>query len=611
MTRTTEILVESEIDADIDRVWRVLGDTNRLNEIMGDWMPYQVTETVGPDNVVIRQAHGKLGPFNMKWREGFGEWIEPRYMSQLREFENGTLQTLGMEARLSEQNSKTRVRYKFTVSWQSWFGGLLNLLGIYNRIAKKLVRTVESNVPEAVHAPVQNDSVKQSHLTPATRQRLHTLLETIEKGAYGHGLTERLGNYLDTALAVDLKKMRPLAIARNWNVSRHDLVELFVEAQRQGILSMRWEVQCPRCRGTDQPAQKLYELPRGIHCESCNIDYERDFSNNVELVFSPAAWLRPLPDGDFCLMGPASTPHVKVQRRLEPNETRVEPLELPPGRYRLRTVEAGAQVDIEYDGSDFPDVIVSDDDVESREPQQPGQITFHNLGDTPRSIVIEDRSDDADSLNGSVVISMQAFRELCPEQLLRPGDEVAIDHVTIIFTDLKGSTSLYKRVGDTTAYGLVRDHFEFLAEKIRRHHGALIKTMGDAVMAVFSDPRNAMDAAVEIQQEVTALKSGSAEDDLTLKLGMHRGPCIAITTSGFLDYFGTTVNLAARLQEESRGQDIIISKEIAEDLSETHAQLIAGLEAEQTVPRGIDLPQTYFRIYPSERSAQVPAGPRD
>ncbi len=596
MTHSTEIHIESVIDADIRRVWRVLGDTNRLNEIMGDWMPYQATEIIGPDNVVTRQAQGKLGPFNMKWHEGFGEWIEPHYMSQLREFENGALQSLGMEARLSEENEKTRVRYKFTISWKTWFGGLLNLLGIYKRIAKKLVQTVEEIVPEKTRAETVTDTKKLSLITSPGKQRLQNLLETIEKGAYGHGLTGRLLDFLDTALVVDLKKMRPLALAREWNVSRYNLVELFVEAQRQGILSMRWEVQCPRCRGTDQPALKLYELPRGIHCASCNIDYERDFSNNVELVFSLASWLRPLPDGDFCLMGPASTPHVKVQRWLGAGEVRVEPLELPPGHYRLRTVEAGSQTDIEYDGTDFPDVVVIGDEVMARDSQEPGRITFENQGSVPRSIVIEDRSEDADALSGSVVISMQAFRELCPEQLLRPGDEVAIDHVTIMFTDLKGSTSLYKRVGDTTAYGLVRDHFEFLAGKIRNHHGALIKTMGDAVMAVFSDSRDAMSAAIEIQQELTSLNSKATGQNITLKLGMHLGPCIAITTGGFLDYFGTTVNLAARLQEESQGGDIVISEELAEDLHESHVELIAGLEAKQTVPRGIDLPQTYFTI---------------
>ncbi|MGI9380302.1 MAG: adenylate/guanylate cyclase domain-containing protein, partial [Methyloligellaceae bacterium] len=134
------------------------------------------------------------------------------------------------------------------------------------------------------------------------------------------------------------------------------------------------------------------------------------------------------------------------------------------------------------------------------------------------------------------------------------------------------------------------------AGKIRNHHGALIKTMGDAVMAVFSDSRDAMSAAIEIQQELTSLNSKATGQNITLKLGMHLGPCIAITTGGFLDYFGTTVNLAARLQEESQGGDIVISAELAEDLYESHVELIAGLEAKQTVPRGIDLPQTYFTI---------------
>jgi len=80
---------------------------------------------------------------------------------------------------------------------------------------------------------------------------------------------------------------------------------------------------------------------------------------------------------------------------------------------------------------------------------------------------------------------MPAFRRLCPEQLLRPGDDVEIGRVAIVFTDLQGSTKLYDALGDATAFHLVRDHFAFLSERVERHNGLIVKTVGDAVMAAF------------------------------------------------------------------------------------------------------------------------------
>jgi hypothetical protein len=74
---------------------------------------------------------------------------------------------------------------------------------------------------------------------------------------------------------------------------------------------------------------------------------------------------------------------------------------------------------------------------------------------------------------------MPVFRRLCPEQLLRPGDDAEIGRITILFTDLVGSTRLYDSLGDATAYNLVRDHFAFLSERVQRHNGFIVKTVGE------------------------------------------------------------------------------------------------------------------------------------
>jgi class 3 adenylate cyclase len=168
-----------------------------------------------------------------------------------------------------------------------------------------------------------------------------------------------------------------------------------------------------------------------------------------------------------------------------------------------------------------------------------------------------------------------------------------------MFTDLKGSTALYERIGDAAAYHLVRDHFAFLAEQVRVHEGAIVKTIGDAVMAAFADPVDAVKAALAIQGRVArfnadhAVKGGVA---IAIKLGLHKGPCIAVTLNERLDYFGGTVNMAARLQGRSVGGDIILSDALMVE-PEVKALLAGkGLVEESAVIKGYEEPVPYYRL---------------
>src|SRR5262249_5224862 len=181
-------------------------------------------------------------------------------------------------------------------------------------------------------------------------------------------------------------------------------------------------------------------------------------------------------------------------------------------------------------------------------------------------------------------------------EALRPGDDVGIGEITLMFTDLKGSSAFYERVGDARAYHLVRDHFAFLAARIREQDGAIVKTIGDAVMAAFAEPTPAVRAALAIQERVAEFNSSQGEDAIVIKLGLHRGPCIAVTLNDRLDYFGSTVNLAARLQGQSTGGDIVLSAAMIED--PTVADLVADYapSGESAAVKGFDRPVTFYRI---------------
>jgi class 3 adenylate cyclase len=229
------------------------------------------------------------------------------------------------------------------------------------------------------------------------------------------------------------------------------------------------------------------------------------------------------------------------------------------------------------------------------------ELVIRNDTDRPLFFVVEDRNWSVDALTGERVIAMPAFRRLCPEQLLRSGDDVAIGRVAIMFTDLQGSTKPYEDLGDATAYRLVRDHFAFLSERVQQHDGFIVKTVGDAVMAAFHDPADAVRAVLSIQDAVARFNRGRRDAGIVLKLGLHAGSCIAVTAGGVLDYFGSAVN-TARLEHQCRGGEVVVSEALLADAQAREALAGRSVTVDSAVMRGLSEPVRFFRVAAAERA---------
>jgi class 3 adenylate cyclase len=220
-----------------------------------------------------------------------------------------------------------------------------------------------------------------------------------------------------------------------------------------------------------------------------------------------------------------------------------------------------------------------------------GTVTFANDAGFELATLIEDRTWTRDALTAPEVISLQVFRDLFAEATLRPGDEAGVSQVALLFSDLQGSTALYERVGDAAAFNMVREHFALLAGVVRDHDGAVVKTIGDAVMASFGDPANAVKAALAMQARI-------ADHELVLKLGIHVGPSVVVNLNDRLDYFGSTVNMAARLQGQSQGGDIVLSRAVADDPAVRPLLATLAAREESVALKGFADPISFVRLTP-------------
>lgn len=194
------------------------------------------------------------------------------------------------------------------------------------------------------------------------------------------------------------------------------------------------------------------------------------------------------------------------------------------------------------------------------------------------------------TVSGQALLLLPEFRRLFPQERLLPDESLEVGRVALLFTDLAGSTALYAQRGDPRAYHLVRLHFDELFAAAEAHGGTVVKNIGDAVMAAFQTPAEALAAALEMQNRVAALNQTrqlTGDERLILKVGLHSGPCLHVTLNERPDYFGTTVNLAARVQGLSHGRDVVFTDAIRSDADAAKLFASRVVETEIVAVKGI------------------------
>lgn len=589
---------EWQFAASPEALWPLIADTARIGEAAG-FPRYTVTDVPRPDGSVEHIGRARRFGITMSWNEGVPEWITGRFYAHERRFHSRVIRRLASRILLDPgPDGSSRVRYRTTIE-AAWpvvlalrYGGMRQMGRKLDRHYRAAVRFAEMSLPpEPDSAPVVAAAVKG-------RVAAHAKVLTER----GHAAASRLAEHLISARDSELERMRPRVLARRWQVAPRAAIETCLAAVREGLLTLRWDLVCPQCRGAKVVATSLDQLPQGAHCPSCNIDYERDFAQNVEVTFEPAASLRELGEGSYCLASPLLSEHVKVQRRLAPGERATIAAALPDGAYRVRIIERRGSAEFTIADGRAPDLALGDADPRLGRHGETGMLVARNDAAESLTLVVEDRRWAQDALTAHEATTMQAFRDLFADAVLRPGDQVAIGRIAFLFTDIKGSTDLYNRIGDARAYGFVREHYAVLTRAVREHDGAVVKTIGDAVMAALTDPVKALDAALTIRDDIAhfnrkiAAETQSEGVAIPVKVGLHIGACIAVTLNDRLDYFGSTVNLAARLQGESAGGKIVLSEIMAAEPGIAERLASLGAVAETAWVKGFAEPIAIRRI---------------
>lgn len=591
-----------DIAAPPERVWPLLGETDRFNRLIGmrqvRFRPIEAGNTTSARFV----GETRVAGFRLVYEEFPFEWSHERSFGVHRRMRGGPVESYTWRCTLERTRAAdgggaleggTRAMLRFEIVPRAWPLRPIAWLNARRFVAKfaQLGALIEAHLVDGAPSPYVQP------VSPADAERVAAAMARLADAGVGAPLTQRLGAMVREGADADVVRIRPFAVADEWGESRREVLRACLCAVPAGLLELRWGLLCPSCLTPSDEARGLDEVAPEGHCQLCDITFDLDLDRAVEATFRPHPAVRRVPDAMFCIGGPARTPHVLVQLSVDANGTRAIEAPRAAGRYRL-FARGGASATLEVDDGGEPVVDAVLDSAGIRPARvhaaPAGEIRLHNAAADARHVKVERLEFASSAATAHVVSTMDEFRALFSSDLLKRGTPLKVAHAAVLFSDLTGSTALYARVGDAAAFRLVDDHFDLLREVVRAHEGVVVKTMGDAVMAAFVDAvqcaRAAADALARFEEFRATHKHGAL---VGIKLGLYAGACYVVTANGALDYFGQTVNVASRVQHLARSAQVVMPADV---FASSGPIPLAERERFEASVKGVDGPLALVRL---------------
>lgn len=451
-------------------------------------------------------------------------------------------------------------------------------------------------------------------------QRLDEKLEQLELAKkWGPRVISKFEALLQSDDDFDLFRINPIRYAEEQRIDHDEAIDLFLHAARIGLLEMQWNMVCSSCASVFGSFEHLTSVLSQFNCPVCKNENRTSLDDLIHVTFGVMPQIRDnaynhpdkLSAEDYyfkyhLVEGAIYPPDLKFIDALNqfaehvdyisPTETRMYKLNLKPGMLLVRNVdsEAAAMFTVNPDNCEAPSAITLTFKEKSLSCDIPamqsgviefGELKFYadvvgELRAGPLALRIDNNSSERSALlimvmppiepkqlifdpylSGKKLLSNQTFRDLYRSETIGASDGIAINDITMMFTDLTDSTALYDQVGDPQAFFVVQQHFARLKEVIGNNNGAIVKTIGDAVMATFENPICAVSAALEALDTIDTFNE-SISESVIIKIGLHRGYCIAVNSNEQQDYFGQTVNTAARIQGLAGAKQVVMSEDV-------------------------------------------------
>ncbi|MSQ01247.1 MAG: hypothetical protein EXR71_05035 [Myxococcales bacterium] len=541
-----------------ERAWKMVGDTDFMNRAAGNGAVVKLDVARQTDGFmmltgVMAAPMGMRIPFEETWTS----WVHQRFFRQVRDLTSPFVARSDYRASLVPAPGGVRAVVDLSLTGPGWAAMVRRGLSL-TTMQRRWETVLQRLGDEAADEDGTAARVLGAEAQAAVRRW---------KDGADPAMVARLESHYRCGRPSDLSRMRAFVLADRWGLPREALLETLLAGVDVGATELFWSVRCVRCYGQVAGGRVLSDLADHAECPACAVTTETDLGENVEVLFAPHPGVMRDLDVNFCTIYPAQAPAQYALLTLAPKQGVVLDAPVPPGEWRIGP--GGGQPDVVVDagGEGVPVIRWRSGDVGTAQVRA-GDVTLDIKNDTARRgrVQLTRSGGEVAIVPASYLTTRENFRRRLGHQVLARDLRVGVRSVALLFTDLSGSTMMYEELGDARAFAVVRDHFVILRAAAAAQGGTVVKTIGDAVMAAFFDAAAAVAAACQMQAQFTAWASTLKMDNPpSLKVGVHVGSALVVhSDAAGLDYFGGTVNLAARAQGAAAAGEVVLTDAVAQ-----------------------------------------------
>ncbi|HBN78037.1 MAG TPA: hypothetical protein DD473_19950 [Planctomycetaceae bacterium] len=573
-SQITEAVWEWDLKSTPQELWPLVSNTERINQAVG--LPSVDYQTERDENGQIRRFGSfKLGFSKLTWEEHPFEWVEGKRLGVLREFKNGSFHWFASIVELQPlSNGGTILLHRVRVATRGMLGRFLahlevnvkgrkNLDQVYKRIDSVIAKkSKQVNLEDPFESPAK--------LTRSIQQRIQSRVERLDSTQVDQDSLDYLIRHLTDSPAQELARIRPYAIAEKWGLDKQIFSETCLQACTVGLLELHWDILCPTCRISSDIKDTIADIDKHSYCEACDLEFETDFQNAIEVFFRVHPEIRKADLKTYCIGGPEHAPHVVAQARMSPGEKLEFDLALDAGTYTLRGPQLPytAQFIAESNqGAIRTSLKLSQKfDTRCKTRLQAGRqlLTLENGYEIPLLVRLERTVLNQNVLTAADASRIAMFRELFPDEVL--SREQLTDYTTctllgIRITDLE---ALFEASSESGAFRMLSQKFETLCQSVVAYRGQVIKQAEDRILAAFPETNDALELTHSLLKE-----QQTREFKMPLGVTLHRGTTMTTTMNGQMDYFGRVVTTANQMLERAVADGLLLSSSLAQDIEVT------------------------------------------
>ncbi len=532
-------------------IWPLISDTSRLNRTLG--LPLMKYEELGG------MLHGSTKYWGVpaQWIEPPWSWEVNRYLYCEREYSRGFARVFRAVCFLEPIDERTTVVHMYFAwiprgfFWRIFLKRMFpKMEPVYLRALGRLDRHLADPARTAFHRAPKIETTDQA------RTRLAEGREKMIALGVKPELADRWVEYLGKGDPMDLHRIHLRIVAREWKFEERQVLESALIGVEAGLLQLHWDIVCPHCRGPRASLDSLAQLPPGLRCDACRVDFLTEGKGHIDVTFRPHPSLRKTEPLFYCAAEPARKEHYLAQRRLRSGESCAIGLNWGRGEY-LASVNGQERGTITIIGngtnSATPKTWRASESLGELTASSAGSLQAINDSGETAIFTLRQRDFHDDMAQLGDLLTIPAFSRLFGSETLPLNAPLDLGDQSLVFVATEDSG------GASNAPFLKRA--KQIAES---RNGILIRTASQSTILLFNRPADAVQAAEELLK--TSHESGAPR----FRLSVHIGDCLVVRVSSGLDLIGRTVSVASRLASDASWGEAILSSSVFADTEAAH-----------------------------------------